>query len=252
MSFISDNFFNKTLNSTKFENKNENGSKRIIKQGHQNEIKRFAKEINQSVNQYRGKSLSKINKNFMFKQSLDDLLLRDKINEIKHEIKTLILRDKFSSTVQEFPELIEYDSYQKGVSNRTIYTKLKRHMNNMLKLNKIFDSKINQRKVRSLGRLLRFKSLNLKAEIQSQTSNFAKLSFILLKKELSAPTQQELIDKMLSNPDTRNLIETALKNKKNKVIYTNEQNGRYQVINRKTSIKTVDLHSIYHIIFRKN
>ena len=125
----------------------KNNSNNTINQRFQQYLNHFQEEFirkvfNQTVNKTNAIKKGKV---FMFRQSDDDSLI-DKINSIKDEIKSLVIRDKFNSTYPVFPDLQEYDTYQKGVDNRTIYTKLKKHMNNMIKLNQIFNNSINQRK----------------------------------------------------------------------------------------------------------
>jgi len=219
----------------------KNNSNNTINQRFQQYLNHFQEDIirkgfNQTVNKTNAIKKGKV---FMFRQSDDDSLI-DKINSIKDEIKSLVIRDKFNSTYPVFPDLQEYDTYQKGVDNRTIYTKLKKHMNNMIKLNQIFNNSINQRKISLLDKFPRFKSLSNKAKLKSESLNsFAKLSFSILKKELRVPSQKDIFEQMMSNPDTRKMIETALKNK-NKVVYSNEHHGSYEIIHRKTTTKTVD------------
>ena len=122
---------------------------------------------------------------------------------------------------------------------------MKKHVNNMIKLNDIYDGNyINARVNKNASGLHRFKSLNKKIQVKAESkmkTNFAKFSFYLLKKELGLPSQKEIIEKMLNNPETREMIENAIKNKK--IIYPNEIHGDYQRTNKNKRVITVDENS---------
>ena len=75
------------------------------------------------------------------------------------------------------------------------------------------------------------------------TTTFANLAFSLVKRTHGGPSQQQLIDSMLSNPDTRKMIEQAMKNKKNKVIFSEGIQGKYQILHKRSEIKIVDENS---------
>jgi hypothetical protein len=193
-----------------------------------------------------------VSQSFKFKQEGDTSTIKnlsERIQIAKNEIKEIYEKSRFNSSIVDFPLLDEYNSFQKGIKNRTIYPKLKTHVNNMMKLNEIFAHQIpNERHSNFIKTLPRFKSISNKVELNSKSrtssmTNFAKFAFFLAQKEMEPPSQKDIIEKLLRDPSTKKMIEEALKNKENKVIYSNEIHGNYEVINRKSTIKTVDPNS---------
>lgn len=179
--------------------------------------------------------------------------ITEKINKIKKELKESVDKDKFNNTFDTFPFLQENNNYQKGVNNRTIYPQLRRHVNNMLKLTNIFETNNNFKKVTKLRNLPRFKSLTEKVEVSKSMikTTFAKLAYSLARIDYGSPSEQKIIRKLLSNPKTKNMIEEALKNQKNKVIYSNGIQKNFQILHKRSHYKIVDKNSTLLFTQRK-
>ena len=169
-----------------------------------------------------------------------------KMNEVKEKIKSETSQTSFNETFEDMPKLEEFDTfYQKGVSNRTIYPKLRKHVNNLIRLNEILDFltptsrviirngevvinfKETQNKIYNNNRFKSISSNNLQTSTNS-LSTFTNLFLDSLKNEYpNPPTKEDLIAKMMSNPETRQMIENALKNPKNKIVYSDEIHSKY-------------------------
>lgn len=174
--------------------------------------------------------------------------IKIKMEEMKQLIRSQITSSKLNSTIEDLPYLDELNTTHKGVHNRSIYPSMRKHVENLILINNIFNNSNNGlRKSNQLGRFVRFKAVseNSKKSLTSMTMGFAKLAFSSALKEMRPPSQKEIIEKLLSNPDTKKMIEQALKDKRNKVVYSNEIHGNYEVISKRTSITTVDPNSKY-------
>jgi hypothetical protein len=176
--------------------------------------------------------------------TIDYKVYQKKLNEEKERINAENSRSIFNPIFQDMPKLDEFEVYyQKGIKNRTIYPKLRKHVTNLIKLNEILDhlTPTSHVSIRNGEVVIHFKETNNKIykmnRFKSITSNSvgtnSKSTFslqflnLLAKKYSNPPTKEELIEKLLSNPETRVMIHNAMKNKDSKVIYSEEIHSKY-------------------------
>jgi hypothetical protein len=233
----------KLTNKNIDENSEFSGNKTISKK-RINEKDFYSHENEISSRVYNQKVLNSTKLNFNLNQS-KSYNITEKLNKAKERLKESVDKAYFNETFEDLPFLQEYNNFQKGVNNRTIYPKLRKHVNNMIQLNNIFENNTQNNHVKQLVNLPRFKSLNKKGKVSKSlmTTNFAKMAYSLAKREYGSPSEQQIIEKMLRNPNTRSMIEEALKNHKNKVMYSNGIQRNFQILHKRSHVQIVDKHS---------
>jgi hypothetical protein len=239
--------------------------------------------------------ISQLNKNGNFrfselnpKETEDGLKsgLIIKLSDYKDQLKNKYLDELLNETFTDMPLLEEpMNFYQKGWENRTIYPRLRKHLNNMIKLNEFLDMYPPERKkmvvveqnINSI-KTARFKQLdkqtndkNIRKEdfnkkisqknkktkendelfrFKTKTKNkndFAGLSFNLLTE--AQPDSNEITSKVKNNKETREIIEKYSKGNENSVIYPREIHDQYQRDKLVEKTILVDEHSNFKIYF---
>jgi len=211
----------KLLSRNKDENSEFSGNNTVSnKRLNEKDFYSFEKKIPESV--YNEKVINSTKLNVKLNEPKTPNIT-EKLNKAKKNLKKSVDKAYLNETFDNLPFLNEYNNFQKGVNNRSIYPNLRKHVNNMIKLNNIFENNNKNNQVKHLVNLPRFKSLNKKIKVlkSSITTNFAKMAYSLARREYGSPSEQQIIEKMLRNPKTRGMIEEALKNQKNKVTYSN-------------------------------